>query len=84
MPDEKKPAASAAKEEASGETYPVDRLILESDDRFGVPSHVAAGAFSGSPKEELTIAEGEKLIADYSKHEVEVDNPIPTAEEVEV
>ena len=86
MPDEKVKSTAAAKEEPAdakqGEeeaTYPAERLILESDDRFGVPSYVAAGAFEGA-KKNLTIDEGKKLIKDFGKQEVEVDNPV-TAEQ---
>jgi hypothetical protein len=86
VPDESKSEAAktSAAKESEEPTYEVDRLIAESDDRFGVPSYVAAGAFSSSRKKNLTIEEGKKLIRDYQKQAVAVDNPIPTAETEEV
>lgn len=51
-------AAAARAGGDQGETFPVQRLIDEAIDFFDVPSHDAAGAFSGLDKDELTRAEG--------------------------
>jgi hypothetical protein len=63
---------SAKKAEAP--TYHVDRLIPESWDRFGVESHVAAGAFSTLSKKNLTVDEGKAAIDKWLKRPVETDN----------
>lgn len=70
MADEGKTAA--AKEETP--TYHVDRLTAEAEDRFDVPAHVAAGAFAGQRKQNLTLDQAQKLIDDWQKRPVEVDN----------
>jgi hypothetical protein len=72
VPDETK--SSAPKEEA--QTYEADRLIAEAEPRFGVAPHVAAGAFEATQRKTHTIDQAKKLIADFQKQEVEVDNPI--------
>lgn len=77
MSDQTK-TASGASSEKQEETYHVDRLTAEAGDRLGVPPHVAAGAFSQATKKNLTIDEAKQLVKDFDKHEVEVDNPIPT------
>lgn len=58
------------------ETYHVDRLVAEAGDRFGVPPHVAAGAFSGQSRKNLTLDQADKIIKKWVDTEVEVDNPI--------
>lgn len=73
-----------ADEKQGGEqTYHVDRLVAEAQDRLGVPSHVAAGALAlkGGNKQNFTVDEAKKLVKEFEKHEVEVDNPIETREE---
>lgn len=71
MPEQEE---KAAKKEAA--TYHVDRLTAEAEARFGVAPHVAAGAFSGLRKQNLTLDEGKAAIEKFAKKPVEVDNPI--------
>lgn len=74
MPEQDEKAKAEGKAETP--TYAVDRLTAEAQDRFGVPSHVAAGAFSGQRKKNFTLDEAKQLIEKFAKHVVEVDNPI--------
>lgn len=61
-------------------TYHVDRLIPESDDRFGVPSHVAAGAFAQKEsKKNYTLDEAAALIEKFETRKVPTDNAIETS-----
>lgn len=63
-----------AAEAPAAPTYPVERLIAESDGFLGVPSHVTAGALHGSRKKELTLAEAGAAIEAWNSREVTVDN----------
>ena len=85
MPDDKSESTAASKDEAreEPETYAAERLIAEAEPRFGVGPHVAAGAFETSKRKTHTLDQAKKLIADFQKTEVEVDNPLPTAPEEE-
>lgn len=74
MPEQEEKAKAEGKAETP--TYHVDRLTAEAQDRFGVPSHLAAGAFSGLRKQNLTLDEAKASIEKFAKHVVEVDNPI--------
>lgn len=67
---------STAVKKPADDTYPVERLIAEADDRFDVAPNVAAGAFHGLRKKHLTVAEGKKAIDDFLQRPVEEDNPI--------
>lgn len=68
-------STTAGKKEAAP-TYHVDRLTAEAWDRFGVEPHVAAGAFAGLRKQNLTLDEAEAAIKEWLKQPVEVDNAI--------
>lgn len=57
---------------AGDDTYHVDRLLAESQEFFGVPEHVLAGALDGEQKKNLTLAEAKKLIEKFHKIEVVV------------
>lgn len=75
MAEEKQSSAAAKPKEEEAPTYHVDRLTAEAGDRFGVAPHIAAGAFSGSRKKNLTIDEAERLIKDWLKQPAETDDP---------
>ena len=83
MPDESK-SSSAASTKEEPETYEAERLIDEAEPRFGVAPHVAAGAFESSRRKTHTLDQAKKLIADFQKAEVEVDNPIPGTPQAEL
>lgn len=70
---ESKKTEAAGSEAGSAEerTYSLDRLQREADAFLGVPSHVAAGAFYGVDKEELTVDEAKALVAEFGKRKVD-------------
>jgi hypothetical protein len=68
---EESTAGTKAKTDAP--TYSVERLIAESGDFLGHPSHVAAGAFSGLTKKNFTIDEAKSRIDKWLAAPVETD-----------
>ena len=60
-------------------TYEAERLIAESDAFFGEPSHVVAGALSGSSRKTFTKDQADKEIKKFLSSEVTAD----TADEEE-
>lgn len=66
-PDADKPVAEANPEP----TYHVDRLLADSEDFFGQPSHVVAGALHGEGnKKNFTLTEVNAAIQSWLSKEV--------------
>lgn len=75
--------AEATDKKAADETpahtvpsFPVERIVAESGDFLGVPSHVVAGALADESKKNLTLAEAKDAVRAFEKREVEIDNPV--------
>lgn len=62
-----KDAVADAEPQEEEESFDLERLINESTDFLGVPSHAAAGAFSAISKKSLTITEAKAAVEAWSE-----------------
>lgn len=60
-------AVSDTETDENADQIPVERLVDESQGFLGVPSHVAAGAFSGVNRKSLTLDEAESAVSTWQK-----------------
>lgn len=58
------------KESGGATAYSHDRLIAESQDFLGQPSHVVAGALHGVDQAYLNLKEAERLVGNFLDREV--------------
>ena len=75
MAESDKETKDAASEAEEVPTYSTERLIEEGVDFLGHPPHVVAGAFEakGGSKKNYTVDEAKKIVKDWLKSPVEVD-----------
>jgi hypothetical protein len=72
--DTETPKTPAADKPKDALAYEAERLVAESYDFFGEPSHVVAGALHGERKKHFTRDEAKALIRAFKKQPVSTDN----------